>query len=67
LEFWSVDVAGNIEATQSVEFAISATQVQSSLPPLALLGGRSTFDGLGLYGRQVPGWLDFSSGGAASG
>jgi len=67
LEFWSVDVAGNTEATQSVEFAVSAAAVESSMPPLALLGGRGVFDALGLDGRQVPGWLDSSAGGAATG
>ena len=67
LQFWSVDLAGNTEATQSVDFTVSASQVQSSLPPLALDSGPIGLEAPSVYARQVPGWFDSASRRLASG
>ncbi|MDR3686821.1 MAG: hypothetical protein P4L93_07705, partial [Coriobacteriia bacterium] len=67
LEYWSVDAVGNTEATQSVDFTVSTSQVQSSLPPLALDSGPSELDPFGAYARQVSGWLYSAAGDLPSG
>ena len=54
LDFWSVDNAGNVESTQTVDFTIApAGAIPAAPPPAALDGTRSSLDASGVLFLDV--------------